>query len=186
VPHAPRAVRRHTPRRHPEVLARTYVSPPWPHTATGPHAAESPRPQADWLSATASWAPTRAPPRAFRCHAFHARRTRSACLSLKPSRFAPRRASAGFQVFPAPSALSPRSSLRRRSSSGSPLPTPGRRSMSTRVRRQPQRRLDVQHERRGQTRRTPARARSAPFAGRLQGKKAASPLPCLNRNPVCS
>jgi len=73
--------------------------------------------------------------------------------------------------------LSPRSSLRRRSSSGSPPPTSGRRLMPTRFRRQPHRRLDVLHERRGHTHRTPARALGA-VRGRAPGKE--SSLPCLN------
>ena len=51
MPPPPRAaVRCHTPFRPPEVSARTSVSPPLPHTTfpfQGPHAAESPRPQAE-------------------------------------------------------------------------------------------------------------------------------------------
>jgi len=99
-------------------------------------------------------------------------------ISVHSSRVASRRASAGFQVVPAIPlvySLSPRSFLRRRSSSGPPPATPGRRPMPTRVRRQPQRQLDVLHARRGHTHRHPARASGVVCGRAAQGKKAAAP-----------
>jgi len=87
------------------------------------------------------------------------------------------------------SALSPRSSHRRCSCSGSPLPTrPGRRPMPTLLRRQPQRRLDVLHARLGQTQRTPAcalgaRARRLSRAGSRE-RKQRFPAPLLEQETI--